>query len=192
MQSTLKIDPKVMELLKARTPSCASLTSIANLLLLSALESETPLIKLGKPSSSLSSLREREVLPSKSLEEEERVRALSLEGLPIPPAAADKVIDPALEAHSLLIRDFWKTKKGSKGERAWQILQSGLKAIQEKYGDNVVHEQLEQGISARWNGITLKNYEQYEAKRSHRPGQTSGRSFTDADYAAMDAIRTPW
>ena len=33
-------------------------------------------------------------------------------------------------------------------------------------------EQLEQGINGRWNGITLKNYEEFGVSRSHRPGQS--------------------
>ena len=172
-QSTLKIDPEVMSLLKEKTPKYLSLTGVANLLLEQALNNVDTVITL-KTERSLSSLRETEVF---NKEEEERVRALSLEGLPIPPSKDGKIIDPGLEAHTTLIRDFWKTKKGSKGDRAWSILQKGLLAIQEKYGDDVVSDQLEQGINARWNGITLKNYEEWEKKRSHRPGQSPEPEF---------------
>ena len=101
------------------------------------------------------------------------MRALSLEGRRDPPSQSGEDRRPdELEEHTTLIRDFWKTKKGSKGDRAWSILQKGLLAIQEKYGDDVVSDQLEQGINGRWNGITLKNYEDWNSKRSHRPGQS--------------------
>ena len=71
-----------MELLKAKTPKYLTVTGVANLLLAQALENVDTVITL-KTERSLSSLRESEVF---NKEEEERVRALSLEGLPIPPA----------------------------------------------------------------------------------------------------------
>ena len=80
------------------------------------------------------------------------------------PPKQGKSIDPALEAYSDLIRDFWRTKKGSKGDRAWSLLQTGLKAIQSAYGDSVVREQLELAINGRWQSITLANYERFKPK----------------------------
>lgn len=38
---------------------------------------------------------------------------------------------------------------------------TGLTKIQDKYGDDVVEEQLMAAINGRWNGITLKNYEEF-------------------------------
>ena len=38
---------------------------------------------------------------------------------------------------------------------------TGLTKIQDKYGDDVVKEQLMAAINGRWAGITLKNYEEF-------------------------------
>ena len=167
-QCTLKIDADLMQQLKDRTPKFMSVTAVANLLIHNALnEVDSPITLKTEPLAQLA--RERRGL---NKEEEERVRALSLEGLPVPPAE-QKLVDPALEVHTLLIRDFWKVKKGSKGDRAWKLLMTGCLAIQEKYGDAVLVAQLNEGTNAKWNGISLEKYEQYGLKPSHRPGQAT-------------------
>ena len=66
---------------------------------------------------------------------------------------------PELEKFEKLIREFFRLKKGSKSKTAWAHLMGGLTKIQNKYGDQVVEEQLMAAINGRWNGITLKNYE---------------------------------
>ena len=67
-----------------------------------------------------------------------------------------------------------------------------LKKILDQYGDQAITTQLELAEANRWQSITLANYEKFAT--NHRPGQTpSGeRRFTEADYAALDSIRTPW
>lgn len=39
----------------------------------------------------------------------------------------------------------------------------------------------------RFQSITLKNFEQFGVKEANTPKQASG-----IDYAALDAVRTPW
>ena len=64
-----------------------------------------------------------------------------------------------------LIAEFWKGKKGSKGETALNLLITNLSRIHAKYGADVVKEQLQLGISAKtWNSITLTNYERFALK----------------------------
>ena len=70
-------------------------------------------------------------------------------------------LTPELEKFEDLIREFFRLKKGSKSKTAWAHLMGGLKKIQDKYGDAVVKEQLMAAINGRWNGITLKNYEEF-------------------------------
>lgn len=114
------------------------------------------------PSESQESLGDEGV----KLKERQRLELIGGEGvlseeINFPPAQGKRV-DPGLEAHSDLIRDFWRTKKGSRGERAWKLLQTGLLAIQGSYGDDVVKEQLELAINGRWQSITLANYERFK------------------------------
>ena len=70
-------------------------------------------------------------------------------------------VQPPLHAHEDLIRDFWKSKAGSKSEAGWKLLNAELLKIQEKYGDRVVREQLELAAANRWKGVSLRNYEQF-------------------------------
>jgi len=70
-------------------------------------------------------------------------------------------LTPPLEKFDDLIREFFRLKKGSKSKTAWAHLMTGLTKIQDKYGDDVVKEQLMAAINGRWAGITLKNYEEF-------------------------------
>ena len=127
-QSALKIDPAVMALLKERTPKYLSARWACEPLLEQALNNVDTVITQGKPSSSLSSLREREVLPSLDKEEEERARALSLEGF-LSPQPKRKIIDPGLEEHTTQIRDFGRPRKGRKTDRSLVDSSKGLLAL---------------------------------------------------------------
>lgn len=73
----------------------------------------------------------------------------------------DKTIPAALEPLSGLINDFFRVKKGSRGEVAWKLLMTNLTKIRDKYGDAVVAAQLELAINGKWAGITLERYEQF-------------------------------
>ena len=75
-------------------------------------------------------------------------------------------IPAELEPQSELIKEFWKTKKGSKGQVAWKLLIGELEKIRSAYGLHVVAEQLELAINGKWQGVTLKNYEQFKPKNS--------------------------
>ena len=155
--SPIRIDTEVLQRLEANKPRYLTTTGFLSQIVEQALDAT---ISLGKPQPASGHPQEGKVLPLNK-EEEERVRALSLEAMPVPPAQG-KPIDPELELHCSLIRDFWRTKKGSKGQRAWQLLMTGLKAIQKAYGDSVVKEQLELAINGRWQSVTLANYERFK------------------------------
>ena len=170
MQSTLKLDPEVMSLLKAKTPNCASLTSIANLLLLSALEGDDTVIKLGR------ALRPD---PSKAVnkEEEERVRAREAQlqeeliHKPAPKRKTSHSVPDELATFEPMIRAYWAAKPKTKTAAAWNLLMRELNKIHDQHGPDVVEEQLLQAEANRWQSITLKNYEQFGVKQPHRPGQ---------------------
>ena len=153
--TNVRVHESLMQQIEARRTGWQSTTAIVNDLIASALAGQ---VTLNVPSRQAPGPTKGG--GSSNKEEEERVRALSIEGMPVPPTQG-KPIDPELELHCALIRDFWRTKKGSKGERAWQLLMTGLKAIQKAYGDSVVKEQLELAINGRWASVTLANYERF-------------------------------
>ena len=74
----------------------------------------------------------------------------------------DKSINVEIQQHEDLIRQFWKVKKGSKGDVAWKLLQTELSKLQDAYGDAVVAEQLQLAINAKWAGISAARYEQFK------------------------------
>ena len=59
-----------------------------------------------------------------------------------------------------LIDDFWKVKKGSKSIQAWKQQITEYRKFIQKYGEQILKDQLEAGILAgTWKGCTIKNYE---------------------------------
>ena len=72
----------------------------------------------------------------------------------------EKIIPDDLKHLQTLIDDFWKVKKGSKSIQAWKQQITEYKKFIEKYGEQILRDQLEAGILAgTWKGCTLKNYE---------------------------------
>ena len=72
----------------------------------------------------------------------------------------EKIIPKDLEHLQTLIDDFWKVKKGSKSIQAWKQQIAEYRKFIEKYGEQVLKDQLEAGILAgTWKGCTIKNYE---------------------------------
>ena len=72
----------------------------------------------------------------------------------------EKIIPEDLKHLQTLIDDFWKVKKGSKSIQAWKQQIAEYRKFIEKYGEQVLKDQLEAGILAgTWKGCTIKNYE---------------------------------
>ena len=72
----------------------------------------------------------------------------------------EKLIPEDLQHLQTLIDDFWKVKKGSKSIQAWKQQITEYKKFIEKYGEQILRDQLEAGILAgTWKGCTIKNYE---------------------------------
>jgi hypothetical protein len=80
-------------------------------------------------------------------------------------------IPAELESERDLIEEFWRLKKGSKGATAWKLLMTELGKLRSKHGSSVVREQLTLAINGKWQGITLKNYEQFSAPKGNAPRQ---------------------
>lgn len=77
------------------------------------------------------------------------------------PRKDPKQVSGNLLAHEDLIRDFWRVKGGSKGDRAWSLLLTELTKIQDIHGDAVLRQQLELAINGKWKGVTLANLERF-------------------------------
>ena len=72
----------------------------------------------------------------------------------------EKIIPDDLKHLQTLIDDFWKVKKGSKSIQAWKLQITEYRKFIEKYGEQILKDQLEAGILAgTWKGCTIKNYE---------------------------------
>ena len=146
-------------------------------------------LTLGKPTAG----RTAEVLPHKAVNKEKDVEfSLRAEEAHIPAAAIKKAkpthdVPGCLFPHESLIRSYWKAKPKTKTQAAWDLLMRELTKIQDNYGDDVVRDQLVLAEAQRFQSITLKNYEQFGVPKSNAPTQADG-----IDYAALDAIRTPW
>jgi hypothetical protein len=72
----------------------------------------------------------------------------------------EKIIPDDLQHLQTLIDDFWKVKKGSKSIQAWKQQITEYRKFIDKYGEQILRDQLEAGILAgTWKGCTIKNYE---------------------------------
>ena len=72
----------------------------------------------------------------------------------------EKIIPEDLIHLQTLIDDFWKVKKGSKSIQAWKQQITEYRKFIQKYGEQILRDQLEAGILAgTWKGCTIKNYE---------------------------------
>jgi len=100
-----------------------------------------------------------------------------------------KPLSGNLLAHEDLILDFWKIKGGSKGDRAWSLLQTELTKLQANYGDAVVRGQIELAINGKWKGITEANYTRFLPKGA-TPTQASGIKSLGDLQAEVDAWPT--
>jgi len=80
----------------------------------------------------------------------------------------EKNIPDDLKHFQTLIDDFWKVKKGSKSIQAWKLQITEYRKFIDKYGEQVLRDQLEAGILAgTWKGLKMSHYEE-QMKRVKR------------------------
>jgi len=80
----------------------------------------------------------------------------------------EKIIPDDLKHLQTLIDDFWKVKKGSKSIQAWKLQITEYRKFIDKYGEQVLRDQLEAGILAgTWKGLKMSHYEE-QMKRVKR------------------------
>lgn len=184
----IRLDTELLQLAEQKKPSFLETSQYIGLLVQKALTGVDPLSTLGKPTAAPA-----EVLPLKAVNKKKDVDfSLQAEEAHVPTEAIKKLKTPFevpgnLFAHGELIRAYWKAKPKTKSQAAWNLLMRELTKIQDSYGDDVVRDQLVLAEAQRFQSITLKNYEQFGLPRGNAPTQADG-----IDYAALDAIRTPW
>jgi len=77
----------------------------------------------------------------------------------------EKIIPEDLIHLEELILEFWKGKKGAKSIEAWKRQITQYRKFIEKYGEQVLKDQLDAGILAgTWKGCTIKNYEEQQQR----------------------------
>ena len=103
------------------------------------------------------------------------------------PRKDPKQIPGNLLAHDDLIRDFWRIKGGSKGDRAWSLLLTELTKIQDLHGDTVLRQQIELAINGKWKGITLANLERF-TKPSPKAASSGYVDSITRDRQVMDSF----
>ena len=122
------------------------------------------------------------------------------EGTPRKPLL--KQVPDELAQHHELIDEFWRVKKGSKSQTAWNLLMTELKKIQAAYNDDRLNEQLQLAINGLWAGINLRNLQRFETPKekaakdeSKHPQQFSEaeRQRYDEERAArIEELAEPW
>ena len=89
----------------------------------------------------------------------------------------EKIVPDDLKHIESLILEFWKSKKGAKSLEAWKRQNTEYRKFIQKYGDEVLKDQLDAGILAgTWKGCTIKNYEEQQQRMNRfnkEPEQTS-------------------
>ena len=64
---------------------------------------------------------------------------------------------------------YWRVKQGSKSDTAWNRLMNNLLKFLDKYGKEVVEEQLGKAESGKWKGIELSELREHAARQEgHR------------------------
>lgn len=80
----------------------------------------------------------------------------------------EKIIPDDLKHLEIPILDFWKVKKGSKSIKAWKLQITEYRKFIEKYGFDVLKDQLDAGtLAGTWKGLKISHYEE-QLKRRNR------------------------
>lgn len=112
------------------------------------------------------------------------------EGNPRKPLLQRQLKDE-LKPFAELIEDFWRIKGGSKGSRAWSLLQTELGKILDAHGPAVVEQQLQLAINGKWKGITFANFNRFDQPaKGQQQAETkhpASRVFTAKDGFAEPA-----
>jgi hypothetical protein len=74
---------------------------------------------------------------------------------------------------------YWRVKQGSKSDTAWNRLMNNLLKFLDKYGKDVVEEQLGRAESGKWKGIELSNYENMQPSKKAAEPEAKHPAYRD-------------
>ena len=94
-------------------------------------------------------------------------------------------IPPNLICHDDLIEAYWQAKPKTKTQAAWNLLIGELTLMQERYGDSVVRDQLKLAEANRWQGVTVRNYEQFGMDK---PKTSTRGHVMDFDWESINGM----
>lgn len=152
MPRRIDIDDEVFQRVADQCPKYLSPTGFINLILDKGVDKG---VTLGKPSPERAEGRERgEGFTSSS-------NTLTITNTSKEVSKCAKQVPTTLDDHADLILAFWKVKKGSKGDIAWNRLIGQLERLQAAYGASVLSDQLELAINGKWAGIEVSRYESF-------------------------------
>ena len=77
------------------------------------------------------------------------------------------------------INAYWLVKQGSKSDTAWNRLMNNLLKFLDKYGKDVVEEQLGKAESGKWKGIEISNYENMQPAKKAAEPETKHPAYRD-------------
>lgn len=116
--------------------------------------------------------------------EEAHIDSAALEAVKRKPTFV-KTIPPNLVCHDDLIDAYWKAKPKTKTQAAWNLLMGELTRMQERYGESVVRDQLRLAEANRWQGVSVRNFEQFGVDRSVTPKRAS---VADFDWESINGM----
>ena len=151
--SRTRIDDNVTKKIKKLQPSHLSRQAFINELILLGI-CEYHIQKYKEQNNMALYIHKDKELDKKGLEKKEQKEKINKK------EKEEKIIPEDLKDLQTQIIDFWKVKKGSKSIQAWKQQITEYRKFINKYGEQVLKDQLEAGILAgTWKGCTIKNYE---------------------------------
>jgi len=176
MPRRIDIDDDVFHKAAAQCPKYLSTTGFINLIIDQGVDSG---VTLGKPSPERAQGRERgEGFTSSS-------NTLTTTNTSKEVNKCAKQVPTTLSDHEDLILAFWKVKKGSRGDIAWNRLIGQLERLQAAYGASVLSDQLELAINGKWAGIEVSRYESFlkpsQIKQPPKPKLTPEQEQANAE-----------
>jgi len=119
---------------------------------------------------------------------------LSGEGKRKVPFVVSKHVPKELEWCRKPLLEFWHEKGGKKSKQAAIFLFNQLITLTEKYGQQVVLDQLELATAKGFDSITVKNYEQFgltASKGTGKPHEPEFRHPASRVFTAKDGFTEP-
>ena len=189
----IRIDTAVLQRLEAQKPRYLTTTGFISQIVEQALDGVLTLTE-PKATPQAGPQREAKSLCSSVLNKRDIDVSLQAEEAHIEPAALEAVkrkptfvksIPPNLTCHDDLIEAYWKAKPKTKTQAAWNLLIGELTRMQERYGDSVLRDQLKLAEANRWQGVTVRNYEQFGMDKP----KTSARGHVmDFDWESINGM----